>query len=63
MDQPPYILDPDSRATVLEAIQVVCSFRKWTLLAAHVRTTHVHVIVAADVPPEKVMKDFKSYAS
>ena len=28
-----------------------------------VRTTHVHVIVEAHVRPEKVMSDFKSYAS
>jgi len=32
-------------------------------LAAHVRANHVHVIVEADVRPEKVMIDFKAYAS
>jgi REP element-mobilizing transposase RayT len=33
------------------------------LLAAHVRTNHVHVIVEAEVPLEKVMNDFEAYAS
>ena len=33
------------------------------LLAAHVRTNHVHAVVEADLRPEKVMNEFKSYAS
>jgi REP element-mobilizing transposase RayT len=33
------------------------------LLAAHVRTSHVHAVVEADVEPEKIMADFKVYAS
>jgi REP element-mobilizing transposase RayT len=37
--------------------------RGWGLLAAHVRTNHVHAVVEADVRPEKVMNSFKSYAS
>jgi REP element-mobilizing transposase RayT len=63
MDQDPYILDQMRRDTVLQAIQEVCSYRGWHLLAAHVRTTHVHTVLEADVPPERVMIDFKSYAS
>jgi REP element-mobilizing transposase RayT len=38
-------------------------YREWNLLAAHVRTTHVHVVVEADVAPEKILSDLKSYAS
>jgi REP element-mobilizing transposase RayT len=63
MNQTPYSLDRDSRAAVLEALREVCLQRGWNLLAAHVRTTHVHVVVEAEVGPEKVMNDFKSYAS
>jgi REP element-mobilizing transposase RayT len=63
MDQPPYLLDRDRRITVLDALREVCLHRNWSLWAAHVRTTHVHVIVEADVRPEKVMNAFKSYAS
>ena len=37
--------------------------RRWNLLAAHVRTTHVHVIVEAEIPPERIMNEFKAYAS
>ena len=62
MNQAPYWLDRDSRAAVLEALREVCLHRCWSLLAAHVRTNHVHV-VEAEVQPEKVMNDFKSYAS
>ncbi len=63
MDQSPYSLDEDRRAGVLAAILKVCSQRGWNLLAAHVRTSHVHAVVEADVEPEKIMADFKVYAS
>jgi len=32
-------------------------------LAAHVRTNHVHLVVAGEARPERVMNDLKSYAS
>jgi REP element-mobilizing transposase RayT len=63
MEQAPYILEAPGRRTVLEAIQEVCAHRAWMLIAAHVRTTHVHVVVEADSPPEHVMHDFKFYAT
>ena len=63
MDQAPYHLDQDRRDAVLEAIQEVCRQRGWSLLAAHVRSNHVHTVVQAEVPPERVMNDFKAYAS
>jgi REP element-mobilizing transposase RayT len=33
------------------------------LLAAHVKTNHVHVLVEAEARPERVMNDLKSFAS
>jgi len=63
MDQAPYTLDQTSRDVVLEAIQEVCGQRGSSLLAAHVRSTHVHSVVQAEVPPERVVNDFKAYAS
>jgi REP element-mobilizing transposase RayT len=63
MMQPPYHLDEPRRDAVLSAIQQVSAHRRWNLLAAHVRSNHVHVVVDADVPPERVMSDFKVYAS
>jgi REP element-mobilizing transposase RayT len=63
MDQAPYSLDRDRRATVLSALREVCEFKGWSLWAAHVRTNHVHAVVEADGRPERVMHAFKSYAS
>ena len=63
VDQAPYNLDQIRRNAVLEAIQEVCGQRGWSLLAAHVRSNHAHTVVQAEVPPERVMIDFKSYAS
>jgi REP element-mobilizing transposase RayT len=63
MQQPPYRLDRESRTAVLSALRGHCLHRGWSLLAAHVRTNHVHAIVEADVRPGKVMNELKSYAS
>jgi REP element-mobilizing transposase RayT len=63
MDQPPYFLDACRRKIVMAAVMQTCSYRGWSLLAAHIRTTHVHVCIVAPEPPEKVMNDLNSYAS
>ena len=63
MDQPPYHLDPTRREAVWRAIQGVCAHRGWNLLAAHVRSNPVHAVVEAEAPPERIMNDFKAYAS
>ena len=63
MTQPPYKLDASARKLVMDAIIEVCAFRTWELLAAHVLEKHVHIVVQASAPPEKVMHDFKAYAS
>ena len=59
MLQDPYVLDQAGRAVVLAA----CVHRGWNLLAAHVRSNHVHAIVEAETRPERIMNEFKSYAS
>ncbi len=59
----PYLLDAPSRAIVLLAICQHATFRGWHLYAAHVRTNHVHIVVQADTTPERVMGEFKAYAS
>jgi len=61
--QESYTLDRKKRGLVLTAIREVCSHRGWTLRAAHARSTHVHAIVSAADSPERVMQDFKVYAS
>ena len=59
----PMTLDRQRRRVVLEAIRRTCSHREWTLFAAHVRSTHVHVVAASVDEPERVMGDLKAYAS
>ena len=63
MDQPPYGMDGTRRQAVLAALLERCSKHQWKLLAAHVRTNHVHIVVEAETRPERVMNDLKSYAS
>lgn len=63
MRQPEYRLDEARRAVVLQTILEVASHRKWRVWAVHVRSNHAHVVVAAPVKPEKVMADFKAWAS
>jgi REP element-mobilizing transposase RayT len=63
MDQAPYFLDQERRMIVLAALRYGCSYRGWTLLAAHVRTNHVHVVVEAAVRPEIVLNALKAYSS
>jgi len=48
---------------VIEAILEVCTFRSWELLAAHVRTNHVHCVVIVPMHPSRAIADFKAYAS
>ena len=61
--QEPYRMDARTRFLVLQAIQEVCSHRGWTLFAAHVRNQHIHLVVAAEDHPEKILHDVKAYAN
>ena len=63
MDQPPYRLNLSRREIVLDALLDRCQQQAWKLLAAHVRTNHVHLVVEAETRPERIMNDLKSYAS
>jgi len=63
MKQKAYELDGARRALVLEAICQVCRHRDWRLLAAHVRSSHIHIVVNGEEAPEKILNDVKAYAS
>ena len=63
MAHTPYLLDGRRRDCVLGAMRQRCLDRQWTLKAAHVRETHVHVVVFCDGPPESVLTQLKSAAS
>ena len=59
----PYRLDMLRRKVVLKSLQEVCSCRGWALLAAHVRTNHIHVVIRACCKPEQLMTAIKAYSS
>lgn len=61
--QAPYWLDEPRREVVLRTIREVAQHRGWKVWAVHVRTNHVHIVVTASAKPEKVMADFKAWAS
>ena len=55
--------DPTDRPLVHDAIAAVCAQKGWPLEALHVRTTHVHLIVATDGPPERALQACKALAT
>jgi REP element-mobilizing transposase RayT len=60
---PPYHLDAHRRQVALQALCEIVRRKGWLLHAAHVRSNHVHIVVTAPGPPERVMNDFKTAAS
>jgi REP element-mobilizing transposase RayT len=63
LGQSEYRSDTVRRDLVLRTIMEVARHRGWRVWAVHVRTNHVHVVVTAAASPEKVMSDFKAWAS
>lgn len=63
MPQEPYRLDVPRACIVLDAICEVCQCRGWYLMAAHVRTTHVHVVANRLCNADRAISDLKSYGS
>ena len=63
MRQVPYEMHAATRRIVLQIVREVCDHKSWRLLAAHVRTNHVHIVMEADVKPEVALNAFKAYAS
>lgn len=63
MLEAPYTLDWETAQRCLKAIREVCSVRDWQLIAAHVRTTHVHCVAGGIAEPNRAIADFKAYAS
>jgi REP element-mobilizing transposase RayT len=63
MIQSAYVMTADERDIVCRAIVSLATERNWDLLAVHVRSNHVHVVVAAETDPGRIMSDVKSRAS
>ena len=60
---PSVIFDEQQRQVVRDTIIRHCGLKQWCLLAVHVRTNHVHVLVQAPVSIEKAMNDLKAYST
>jgi REP element-mobilizing transposase RayT len=58
-----FILDSAQRKCVEVANTEVCKFRNYVLRALNVRTDHGHAVVSAAIKPEKIVNDFKVYAT
>ena len=59
----PVILNKMQRKTALEAILQVCNYHNWFAHAVHVRSNHIHIVVYGKEMPEKMMAQFKAYAT
>ena len=57
------ILSQNERVFVQSAIEEVAQFREYNLRAINVRTNHAHAVVSKAVKPEKMVNDFKAYAT
>ena len=60
MREPPAHLNQRAREIALDAIREACAFRHWILHAAHVRSNHVHIVVAAPINPSTVTQSLKT---
>ena len=58
-----YCLAQPERRIVLRALGEHCRFRGWVLHAAHVRKTHVHLVVASPEKAECILGQLKAHAS
>lgn len=63
LKNPAFTLGRKARERVLETILDVCRFRGWQAHVVHVRSNHVHIVVSGEEKPEKMMVDFKAYAT
>jgi REP element-mobilizing transposase RayT len=59
----PFLLDKARRVSILATVKKVCEHRGYELLAANIRTYHLHSVVSAQVKPEKIINEFKAYAT
>ncbi len=63
MTAPPLLLDDSQRIVVADAVAETCRYRKWQLLALNVRTNHVHAVLESGATADRMLVDFKAYAT
>jgi REP element-mobilizing transposase RayT len=56
-------LNETQRGIVETTVRRHCELRNWALHALSVQTTHVHVVVSADIAPERAMEQFKAWCT
>jgi REP element-mobilizing transposase RayT len=59
----PFVLDAQTRNIILQAMLDVAGHRNWKIPAIHIRASHIHSVVKAHLKPERIMNDFKIYAT
>jgi hypothetical protein len=57
------LLDHRARLVVSNAIARHCRYRGWRLFALNVRSTHAHQVASGGPSPERMMLEFKAYAT
>jgi REP element-mobilizing transposase RayT len=60
---PPFLIEPAQRRIIEGAVLELCEHRGWELLAVNVRTNHVHVVLVAEMPPERAIGDLKAFST
>lgn len=63
MPTPLRVLSAIERQLTDKAIRGVCEHRQWEVLALNVRSNHVHIVANGNKSPERMMNDFKSWAT
>jgi len=63
LHEKPWMLDLEARGITLETLRSVCTHRDWIAHAIHIRTNHVHAVVGGETAPERMLSDFKAYAT
>jgi REP element-mobilizing transposase RayT len=63
MFQPPYTMDASRREVVRDAFVALAQEKDWRLLAVHVRSNHIHIVISAERDPGRLMSDLKARAS
>jgi REP element-mobilizing transposase RayT len=59
----PFVMQSPQRQCVERAVREHCTVRGWPLLAINVRTNHVHVVVSANVAPERATQGLKAWST
>ncbi len=63
MTQPPFVLTAQTRPIVLDALVALAARRDWHLMAAQVRTTHVHLVLVSSAEADRVLVACKAAAT